>query len=136
MIVAFRLATFAVVTVLAGCATSAPSACRHDERAWTEDRLYFGTTTPDGVVSDDERTAFLRDVVTPRFPDGFTTWRADGQWRDGEGRVVREASFVFDVVHPADDATDAKIAAIVAEYRKRFRQESVLRVRTAACAAF
>jgi hypothetical protein len=125
-----------LIAALTGCASAVHPMCRSDERAWIEDRLYFGTTTPTGVVSDDERAAFLREIVTPRFPDGFTTWRADGQWRDGQGRILREASFVFDVVHPEDDASGAKIAAIVAEYRARHHQESVLRVRTPACVTF
>ncbi|CAN5901195.1 hypothetical protein BH20GEM1_BH20GEM1_01780 [soil metagenome] len=25
---------------------------------------------------------FLAEVVTPRFPEGLTVWRAEGQWLD------------------------------------------------------
>jgi hypothetical protein len=131
-----RLVVANAAVVAVGCASTGGLACRAGESAWVDDRLYFGLNTPDGAVSEDQRAAFLRDVVTPRFPDGFTTWRADGQWRDARGRIVAEPSFVLDVVHPDDPATDAKIAAITAAYRTRFTQESVLRVRTPACAAF
>jgi hypothetical protein len=36
--------------------------------------------------------------ITPRFPDGFTTWRA-GQWRDSAGTLEQEPSVVLEVRH-------------------------------------
>lgn len=98
--------------------------------------LYFGTATPDGVVSDAQWQAFLRDEVTPRFPEGLTTWTADGQWRGADGTVVREGSHVLQLLHERDARVDAAIAAIVDSYRSRFRQEAVLRVASPACTSF
>ena len=99
-------------------------------QASTSDRLYFGRSIPQGgTVSPADWTAFLRDVVTPRFPAGLTTWQATGQWRDASGAIVREESFVLELIHPADARADTAILEIIAEYRRRFRQESVLRVR-------
>ena len=43
--------------------------------------LYFGLAHPLGKVSESQWQAFLREEVTPRFPDGLTVWQADGQWR-------------------------------------------------------
>jgi hypothetical protein len=44
---------------------------------------------------------------------------------------------VLEVVHPArSDSTEAAIVAIIAEYKRRFSQESVLRVVTAGRAAY
>jgi Uma2 family endonuclease len=64
-------------------------------------------------------------------------WAAEGQWRGADGRSVREPSFVVEVVHPPRVAqTDSAIVAIIAEYKRRFGQESVLRVVTAGRAAF
>src|SRR3954465_12817319 len=55
------------------------------------DRLYFGRSIPGGGgVPDDDWTAFLRDVVTPRFPSGLSVWRADGQWLDSQGTLEHE----------------------------------------------
>jgi hypothetical protein len=93
------------------------------------DRLYFGRSIPDGgTVSDSAWAAFLREVVTPRFPDGLTVYRAEGQWREDDGRIVREETFVLEIVHPAGPSADADFREIAAEYKRRFRQQSVMRV--------
>jgi hypothetical protein len=94
------------------------------------DRLYFGRSIPDGggTVSDSAWAAFLREVVTPRFPDGLTVYRAEGQWREGDGRIVREETFVLEIVHPAGPSADADFREIAAEYKRRFRQQAVMRV--------
>jgi hypothetical protein len=95
--------------------------------------LYFGTATPDGVVSDADWSRFLEASVTPRLPQGLTVSAASGQWRGRDGSTVREATHVLHLVHPGDAASDAAVAAIVAQYKSQFRQEAVLRVRTRAC---
>ena len=91
------------------------------------DRLFFGRNIPGGgTVSDSAFAAFVDEVVTPRFPDGLTIYRADGQWRGESGRVEREQSIVIEVVHPAGPAADAELREIAEEYKHRFRQEAVL----------
>ena len=93
------------------------------------DRLYCGLSIPGGgTVSDAEWEAFVGEVVTPRFPDGFTVYRAEGQWRNADGTIGRESSMIIEVVHPIDLRFDRFIAEIAEEYRRRFRQEAVLRV--------
>ena len=81
------------------------------------------------MVSDADLTTFLNDVVTPRFPAGLTLWAAVGRWRDSTGTVVREDSFVLDLIHDATAAADAAIQDVVAAYKRRFHQTSVLLVR-------
>jgi hypothetical protein len=126
--------------VLAGCAPAvvpptppAPVA----QEAWVADRLYFGRRIPGGgTVGDDAWAAFLRDVVTPRFPAGLTVWRAQGQWRDAAGSVLAEDVVVVEILHSASPDADAAIEEIAGEYRRRFRQEAVMRVRAPADARF
>jgi hypothetical protein len=97
------------------------------------DRLFFGRNIPSGgMVSDSAWSMFLTEVVTPRFPDGFTVTRSEGQWRGADRVIVREPGFVFEVGHPPGVPHDSVFEAIAAEYRRRFRQEAVLRVRAAA----
>jgi hypothetical protein len=101
-----------------------------DSRVGVSDRLYFGRSIPGGgIVSEADWTDFLRDVVTPRFPEGLTVWRAQGQWRDSSGVIVQERSFVLELIHPADPRFRASVDEIITEYKRRFRQEAVLRVR-------
>lgn len=135
-----RIAPMAIAMVaallVAGCATSPGPACPAGERRSVDELLYFGTGMADGVVSDDQWAAFLRDVVTPRFPDGLTTWPASGQWRAGDGSLTLENTHVLNLVHTADEATEKAVQAIIADYKDRFRQEAVLRVKTYACVSF
>jgi hypothetical protein len=93
------------------------------------DRLFFGTNIPSGgQVSDDDWKAFVKDVVTPRFKDGLTVLEGDGQWLDPRGDVVREHVHIVEVAHKTSAEHDEAIAAIAAEYKKRFKQDAVLRV--------
>src|SRR5262249_11578696 len=56
-------------------------------RALVTDRIFFGRAIPGGgSVSEEEWATFLAEVVTPRFPDGLTVWRAEGQWTDPRGQ--------------------------------------------------
>lgn len=99
------------------------------------DRLVFGLDTPDGAIDDAQWQRFLRDSVTPRFPDGLTVHDTHGQWRGADGRIVREQSRVVEIVHDNSEDGRRRIAAIVADYRKRYRQEAVLVIsqRATAC---
>jgi hypothetical protein len=110
------------------------TSCAH--AGWVTERLYCGRSIPDGgMVSDEEWTRFVAEVVTPRFPDGLTIWRADGQWREGT-EIIREPVMVIEVLHAGDPASRAKIEQIAQEYRTRFRQSAVLRVTVPARATF
>ena len=119
--------------LLSACSALPAPRCSADQKPSVSDLIYFGAETPNGAVSDDDWAAFLRDVVTPRFPDGLTTWRAFGQWRSADGTLTREDSHVLNLVHPGDAKTEAAIRALIGEYKVRYRQEAVLRVRSQAC---
>ncbi len=101
-----------------------------------QDLLYFGTATPDGVVSANDWHGFIDSVVTPRFPEGLSVWPASGQWKSAAGPIVRESSYVLSLVHPEGASAETAIADIVREYKARFRQEAVMRVRAPACISF
>ncbi len=135
----------AAIALLAGCAAppspvigdAAACAQPHARRMLQADLLFGRDIAGRGPVTDAERAAFLADVVTRRFPDGFTYWDTHGQWRDrATGRIVHEASFVIRIV--ADDTADthARLDAIRQAYRERFRQDSVGITLVPACASF
>jgi hypothetical protein len=113
----------------------APSdATANQKRIRTE--LYFGLAKPTGQVSADEWRAFLDDVVTPRFPQGLTVCDAYGQWSGDGVRVKKESSKLLILIHDEGAAQEAAVEEIRAEYKKRFQQESVLRVDTPVKASF
>ncbi len=100
--------------------------------------LLFGLNRPDGShVSQHDWTRFVRDVVTPRFPDGFSVLRMTGQWRDEHsGRIIREPSRIIWVATPLTPDLRLRLEAIRQTYRQRFGQDSVGLVITPGCAAF
>lgn len=111
-----------------------PLYCRLDEQRLVRDTLYFGRARPDGsVVSDADWDAFTRDTLASVFPTGYTVIDAHGRWR---GDDVAEASRLVIVLHADDAASDAKVARVADDYRRRFAQEAVLRERDTVCAKF
>lgn len=111
------------------------ASCAHD--LWVTERLYFGRAIPGGgMVSDEEWSVFVAEVVTPRFPDGMTIHAANGQWREASGNIVREPVMIIEILHPRGDAADRAIDEIIRAYREKFRQEAVLRVRGRARVSF
>ena len=116
---------FAVYSQGSKPAVSKPvfSACLRTE-------LFFGRDKPTGgTVSEEEWQKFVADIVTPRFPDGFTVDDALGQYLDGK-TLVREKSKQLILIYPRKLKTlsSRKIEEIRASYIKAFDQRSVLRV--------
>jgi hypothetical protein len=111
-------------------------ACAPEGIPYTRTTLYFGLARPRGTITEREWKSFLRDEVTPRFPQGFTVWQANGQWRTAGGRIERERAKVLLVVHTGTVEVRQALADLVASYKKSFQQESVLWETAVVCAAF
>lgn len=94
--------------------------------------LYFGMTSRNGAgVSEQQWSDFLRTVVTPRFPDGFTVVSGYGQWRNGKkDDIVREDSRMLILTYSAGRRNEAKVDEIKSAYIKRFRQDAVFHTRS------
>jgi hypothetical protein len=122
---------------LGGCAAGPGAACRADATPMARVELLFGRAHPGGgAVGDAAWTGFLDREVTPRFPDGLTVFDGAGQWRGRDGAIVREPSHLLVIWYRPSAKSEADIEAIRATYKKRFSQESVLRVDDASCVAF
>jgi hypothetical protein len=123
-----------LVVLLGACA---PRAEPGDLQPIVTERLYFGRNIGTTLgVTDSAWALFVREVVGARL-DGFSFWSAEGAWRGSDGRAIREPSFVLEVVHAEHSArTDSAVVAIIAEYKRRFNQESVLRVVTSGRGSF
>ena len=101
------------------------------------ERLYFGRNIGDtAVVSDSAWNGFVRTVLTPAFPEGATVWDAAGQWRAPNGQLVREQSFVVELVHIVTPESEERVQWVMANYKRQFAQRSVLRLVTTAWAAY
>ena len=128
---------FAVTMVMAACAETARSPCPEGTDHFVKYELFMGRNSQSGEVVDDAAwTTFLEDSVTPRFPDGLTVLDAQGQWRDSEGLVRKERSKLLVILVPPGDDGMRLIGEVSDEYKRRFSQESVLRVVYDACVTF
>lgn len=135
------LLAFALAVVLAGCdpasATNTQNGNPPTGGEWVGDRLYFGRAMPGGgEVSEEDWRQFLEQFVTPRFPDGLTVWPVEGQYRNSQGFIIRERTFILEIYHPGEASADAAFQEIIQEYRQRFQQAAVLRVTAPATVRF
>jgi hypothetical protein len=99
--------------------------------AFIRTELFFGSERPDlPEVSAAEFQQFLDEAVTPCFPDGLTLLTGKGQFRESNGQIVQETSFVLVLLYPLETRKEShlKIEALRALYQDVFLQESVLRV--------
>jgi hypothetical protein len=113
---------------------SAEAVCGTAAQSQVRTTLYFGMSRPTGAVSELEWQLFLRDEVTPRFPDGLTVWDAQGQWKS-KGGIEQERSKVLLVVHPDSATARASVMTVIGRYREKFDQESVLWETARVCVA-
>jgi hypothetical protein len=128
-----RVTLLAAAILLGGCTAvppPSPPAAAGLPALSVCDRLYCGREIPrGGEVSDDAWARFLTEVVTPRFPAGLTVLRGEGQWRGQSGAIARERSFILEIIHDDNATTEQAVQDIVTEYKRRFDQEAVLRMR-------
>lgn len=110
------------------------SECGTSSAAQVRTTLYFGLGRPKGTVSELEWQLFLRDEVTPRFPQGLTVWEAQGQWVS-QGAIAHERTKVLLLVHSDAPSAQEAVQGVIARYRKAFEQESVLWETARVCAA-
>lgn len=116
--------------LLAGCATIPGG-------GWTRSEMFFGLQRRNGTtITEQDWSAFVEQVVTPRFPAGLTVFDGAGQWRNASGRIEREPSKVLVILHPGTAAIDAQIDEIRRLYCERFDQEAVMKVTSPARVAF
>lgn len=117
---------------LPGCSPPPFPASPEDASTHVLHRLYFGRGMPEGrEVSPAQWADFLRDNVTPRFPDGLTYWPAQGQWRSESNALGKENSFVLEIIVPQQQEHTAgeSFRTIIDTYKQQFAQESVLWLR-------
>jgi hypothetical protein len=116
-----RIAAVVLALSLTACASMPPPQI---EPAVISERLFCGLAIPGGgTVTQADIEVFIAEVVEPRFPQGFTMWRAQGRWRGGS-----EETMVIEIIHPLDARLSDAVEEIAEEYRRRFKQEAVMRV--------
>lgn len=99
--------------------------------------LWFGMNKPKGgTVTSLEWQQFVDNDVTPRFKEGLSVYDAKGQWLGESGKLARENSKALLLIHNPDRSSSDSINGLRDIYKKRFEQESVMRVDSLVCVAF
>ena len=88
-------------------------------------------------VNEADWSRFVDREIISRFPTGLTMFNAAGEWRDGAtNKIMREPSKVVQIVLPGQAEDIARLNEIVAAYKRRFKQQSVVMVVRPACVSF
>jgi Protein of unknown function (DUF3574) len=111
--------------------------CQAPLEPWTQVELYFGRGLGgDAVVSEEAFRSFLAEEVTPLFPDGLSVIDVAGQFREEDGDIVHEPTKLLILLVPDVAAVAPDIETIIAAYKDRFDQQTVLHAEQPACIAF
>jgi hypothetical protein len=126
-----------MLILFGACAgTTASIVCYKPQTVAVVDTLYFGSQHVTGRVSADNWLDFISTTATALFPHGLTHWQAVGQWQTAEGLLIKEDSYVLQLVHNNDADNEHHIDVLIKQYKTQFQQESVLRVKQLACIGF
>ena len=88
-------------------------------------------------LSDAEWADFAAQTITPNFPDGFTVFDGEGQWRNPQtGRIAGGRTKILLVAAKREPDLAQRLSAVIDAYKLRFHQQSVGVVTRDSCAAF
>jgi hypothetical protein len=132
--------------LLAGCAElpgtltpAAPYTCLlSQEQRMLVAELFFGC----GIrgrepLTDAEWAEFAAQTITPNFPDGFTVFDGEGQWRNPQtGYIARDRTKIVLVAVKREPDLARRLAAVIDAYRAKFHQQSVGLITRDSCAVF
>jgi hypothetical protein len=88
-------------------------------------------------LSEAEWAEFAAQTITPNFPDGFTVFDGDGQWRRPRtGHIARDPTKILLVAAKRTPDLAGRLSAVIDAYETRFHQQSVGLITRDSCAAF
>jgi Protein of unknown function (DUF3574) len=131
-------AALTLVLALGGGADAQLLDCLGGQRPSQVAELMFGRNIGSRLgVNEADWTRFVDREITSRFPNGLTMFNAAGQWRDeATNKIVREPSKLVQIVLPGQVDDIARLNEIVAAYKRRFKQHSVVMIVRPACVSF
>ena len=100
--------------------------------------LFFGRGMKGRApVSDAEWTDFVAQTVTSNFPNGFTAFDGQGQWRSPDtGQIVSARTKILIVAAERTPNLAQRLSAVIDTYKRRFHQQSVGVITRDSCAVF
>jgi hypothetical protein len=100
--------------------------------------LFFGRSiTGREPLTDTEWAEFRVQAIAPNFPDGFTIFDGEGQWRNPRtGRIASDRTKILLVAVKREPDLARRLSAVIDAYKTRFHQQSVGIITRDSCAAF
>ena len=131
-------AALTLVLALGGGADAQLLDCLGGQRPTQVAELMFGRNIGGRLgVNEADWSRFVDREITSRFPNGLTVLNAAGQWRDeATKKIVREPGKLVQIVLPGQVEDIARLNEIVAAYKTRFKQHSVVMIVRPACVSF
>jgi hypothetical protein len=127
--------------LLAGCVESpapAYSCLLPAEQHMLVAELFFGRDVKGRQpLTDAEWAEFAAQTIAPNFPDGFTVFDGEGQWRNPQtGQIAGGGTRILVVAAKPQPDLSRRLSAVIDAYKAQFRQQSVGIITRDSCAAF
>jgi hypothetical protein len=103
---------------------------------WIRAELFFGLPTGESQGAKAIWKRFVSEMITPRFPSGFTVVPAYGQWSGACGKIECQNCRILIIVAPGSASTEQALEELAQIWRRQTGESSVLRVLTSARALF
>jgi hypothetical protein len=88
-------------------------------------------------LTDAEWADFAAQTLTPNFPDGFTVFDGEGQWRNPQtGHIAGDRTKILLVAVKREPDLARRLSAVIDAYKARFHQQSVGVITRDSCATF
>ena len=100
--------------------------------------LFFGRNIKGRqALTDAEWTEFAARTIAPNFPDGFTAFDGEGQWRNSHsGQIAVGGTKILLVAAKPEPDLSRRLLAVIDAYKTQFQQQSVGIITRHSCAAF
>ncbi len=100
--------------------------------------VFFGRRiTGRKLLTDGEWAEFAAQTITPNFPDGFTVFDGQGQWRNPRtSHIVSDPTKILLIAAKRTPDLARRLSAVIDAYKVRYHQQSVGLITRDSCAAF
>ena len=127
------------LTLFTGCAEfPAPSCLLPAEQHMVVAELFFSRNIKGRqLLTDAEWGEFAAQTISPNFPEGFTAFDGEGQWRNPQTRQIAggRTKILLVAAKPEPDLP-RRLSAVIDAYKAQFHQQSVGIITRDTCAAF
>jgi Protein of unknown function (DUF3574) len=100
--------------------------------------LFFGRNIKGRQpLTDAEWAEFAAQTIAPNFPDGFTVFDGEGQWRNPRtGQIAGGRTTILLVAAKPEPDLPRRLSAVIDAHKAQFHQQSVGIITRDSCAAF